>query len=107
MSSIDPSTLKLLDLNNDVDCRLYISQFQEIQAAYVSRHNGQVGANYKPFSILYPWAYEGYRQARERLGLNYFQMPYEDAKKIHRDLPHRTWLKGRTKYLAAIASGVA
>jgi len=67
---------------------LYKKALEESKRAYGFIHKGFV-----PYVIAHPELSKKYVQARRTLRLNYWQMPYEDAKKEYRGLPLKTWQK--------------
>jgi len=91
--------IERLNCNDEKEAEEFIRLYNDRLEKFKNEHYGFVGANFKPFPIAYPKLSEKYAQARVTLKLNYWQMSFKEAQKIHRGLPKKNWEKSRNLYL--------
>ena len=82
--------MKKLDCLVEIDAKKYLELFDEYVLNFTKQY-GVVSVNFKPLPIAEPEVYEKQKIAKHTLKLNYWQMSFEDAKRLHRDLPLRKW----------------
>ena len=77
---------------------MFVTAYKAWIVANCATGNGAfLGARSKPATIRAPDLVQKAQAAYERAELNYWQMSYEAARRIHWDLPKTKWIAERLK----------
>ena len=98
---IDENSLRQMKLNTKEDAQAYLDAFKAFQDTPEGGSGGTQNmrpASWVPFSVRAPDLFKKVGEARSLLGLNYWQMPYEEAKRKFDGLPFEKWKKMREKH---------
>jgi len=93
------NNIEELDCSNKEDAKKFIELYDKKKEKHKEKY-GFIGKNFKPFSVIKQELTSKYKQARITLQMEYWQMEYNDAKRLHRSLTKERWEHGRIKNLS-------
>jgi hypothetical protein len=90
--------LRAMPLTNKAEAEAFIKAYKNWIVANSATGNGAfIGSKSKPATVRAPDLVQKARIAEEMAEMNYWQMTFEKASRVHYGIPYSKWARERTK----------